>query len=67
MPQQNGCGIDVEIAAQGLRRQEPTNFAGSVESVLPRIPPGVPRLGRRQVQQSRMRLISVELQGLRVV
>ena len=58
MPRWTARGIDVEVAALRRQRQVSADFAGSVEGDLPRDPPGVPRLGCRQVQQSRMRLVS---------
>ena len=61
-PRRTARGIDVEVAALRQQRQVSADFAGSVEGDLPRDPPGVPRLGRRQVPQSRY---ASSLPGLR--
>lgn len=58
MPPLPERGIDVEVAAYPQRRLVFADFAGSVEVGLPRDPPGLPRLGRRQVQQSNALLLS---------
>jgi hypothetical protein len=62
-PRRTARGIDVEVAALRRQRQVSADFAGSVEGDLPRDPPGVPRLGRRQVQQSRLSLVSADFRS----
>src|SRR5690606_35827655 len=58
MPPIFARGIRIEGASLRQQRHVPAELAGSVEVELPRDPPGVTQMRRRQVQRSNASLLS---------